>query len=137
MPRPILSLSVSATRLHQTRQCCGRKPLKTEAQLSRTKCRSRESLRNASRTIGAPFPAHFSPIALLSPFARLTSCRFPSPSPIKPKGSLELYDWCHGAISRNGAEYLLKQHNIDGMYLVRESQSQPGQVCQGIAFVCA
>ncbi|EDQ88932.1 uncharacterized protein MONBRDRAFT_44237 [Monosiga brevicollis MX1] len=42
-------------------------------------------------------------------------------------GSLELFDWCHGAISRNGADYLLKQHGIDGMYLVRESQSQPGQ----------
>ena len=46
-----------------------------------------------------------------------------------PPGSIEVYDWCHGAISRNGAEYLLKQHNVEGMYLVRESQSQPGQVC--------
>ena len=44
-------------------------------------------------------------------------------------GALELYEWCHGAISRNGAQYLLKEHNVDGMYLVRESQSQPGQVC--------
>eukprot|EP00043_Microstomoeca_roanoka_P011550 m.108961 g.108961 ORF g.108961 m.108961 type:complete len:583 (+) comp15228_c1_seq1:176-1924(+) len=43
------------------------------------------------------------------------------------EGSLQLYDWCHGAISRNGAQYLLKEHNVDGMYLVRESQSQPGQ----------
>ena len=43
-------------------------------------------------------------------------------------GSLELHEWCHGAISRNGADYLLKQHSKEGMYLVRESQSQPGQV---------
>ena len=44
-------------------------------------------------------------------------------------GSLELYDWCHGAISRSGADYLLKKQSEDGMYLIRESQSQPGQVC--------
>eukprot|EP00056_Hartaetosiga_gracilis_P016428 m.5000 g.5000 ORF g.5000 m.5000 type:complete len:591 (-) comp4094_c0_seq2:163-1935(-) len=43
------------------------------------------------------------------------------------EGALELNDWCHGAISRNGAEYLLREHNVEGMYLVRESQSQPGQ----------
>eukprot|EP00055_Hartaetosiga_balthica_P005271 m.15250 g.15250 ORF g.15250 m.15250 type:complete len:591 (+) comp4446_c0_seq1:221-1993(+) len=43
------------------------------------------------------------------------------------EGALELNDWCHGAISRNGAEYLLREHDIEGMYLVRESQSQPGQ----------
>eukprot|EP00045_Choanoeca_perplexa_P005807 m.48638 g.48638 ORF g.48638 m.48638 type:complete len:580 (-) comp13305_c0_seq2:60-1799(-) len=43
------------------------------------------------------------------------------------EGSLELHEWCHGAISRNGADYLLKQHSKEGMYLVRESQSQPGQ----------
>eukprot|EP00730_Choanoeca_flexa_P020157 TRINITY_DN9856_c0_g1_i1.p1 TRINITY_DN9856_c0_g1~~TRINITY_DN9856_c0_g1_i1.p1 ORF type:complete len:541 (+),score=117.50 TRINITY_DN9856_c0_g1_i1:840-2462(+) len=43
------------------------------------------------------------------------------------EGSLELHEWCHGAISRNGADYLLKQHGREGMYLVRESQSQPGQ----------
>eukprot|EP00049_Salpingoeca_infusionum_P027450 m.32424 g.32424 ORF g.32424 m.32424 type:complete len:592 (-) comp9519_c0_seq2:165-1940(-) len=42
------------------------------------------------------------------------------------EGALELHEWCHGAISRNGAEYLLREHNEDGMYLIRESQSQPG-----------
>lgn len=42
-------------------------------------------------------------------------------------GALQLCDWCHGAISRNGAEYLLKHLATDGMFLVRESQSQPGQ----------
>ncbi len=43
------------------------------------------------------------------------------------EGAMELNDWCHGAISRNGAEYLLNQMAKDGAFLVRESQSQPGQ----------
>lgn len=43
------------------------------------------------------------------------------------EGAMELNDWCHGAISRNGAEYLLNQMAKEGAFLVRESQSQPGQ----------
>eukprot|EP00117_Sycon_ciliatum_P011221 scpid70094/ scgid12797/ Tyrosine-protein kinase ABL1; Abelson murine leukemia viral oncogene homolog 1; Abelson tyrosine-protein kinase 1; Proto-oncogene c-Abl; p150 len=40
--------------------------------------------------------------------------------------SLEKYSWYHGRISRNEAEYLLKS-GINGSYLLRESESIPGQ----------
>lgn len=40
--------------------------------------------------------------------------------------SLEKYNWYHGRISRNEAEYLLKS-GINGSYLLRESESIPGQ----------
>lgn len=53
---------------------------------------------------------------------------------IATEGALQLYDWCHGAISRNGADYLLKKFSEDGMYLVRESQSQPGQYTLDVWF---
>eukprot|EP00730_Choanoeca_flexa_P017932 TRINITY_DN8690_c0_g1_i1.p1 TRINITY_DN8690_c0_g1~~TRINITY_DN8690_c0_g1_i1.p1 ORF type:complete len:681 (+),score=184.58 TRINITY_DN8690_c0_g1_i1:120-2162(+) len=40
--------------------------------------------------------------------------------------SLEDVGWYHGKIARTTAEYLLKS-GIDGSFLVRESQSQPGE----------
>lgn len=43
------------------------------------------------------------------------------------EGSIDLHDWCHGAINRSAAEYLLVKKSTDGAYLVRESQSKPGE----------
>ena len=40
--------------------------------------------------------------------------------------SLNRYDWYHGKISRNRAEYLLSS-GINGSFLIRESESSPGQ----------
>ena len=40
--------------------------------------------------------------------------------------SLMRYDWFHGKISRNRAEYLLNS-GINGSFLIRESESSPGQ----------
>eukprot|EP00039_Didymoeca_costata_P022212 m.3995 g.3995 ORF g.3995 m.3995 type:complete len:586 (-) comp2874_c0_seq1:954-2711(-) len=42
------------------------------------------------------------------------------------EGSLDLFDWCHGAINRSAAEFLLMRSNQPGSFLVRESQSKPG-----------
>lgn len=40
--------------------------------------------------------------------------------------SLEKHSWYHGPVSRNAAEYLLSS-GINGSFLVRESESSPGQ----------
>eukprot|EP00037_Helgoeca_nana_P025820 m.286305 g.286305 ORF g.286305 m.286305 type:complete len:602 (+) comp27051_c0_seq1:325-2130(+) len=43
------------------------------------------------------------------------------------EGSLDRYEWCHGAINRSAAEFLLVKNGTNGAYLVRESQSKPGE----------
>lgn len=43
-----------------------------------------------------------------------------------PLGDLDYEEWCHGKITRNAAEYLLNKDKITGNFIVRESQSQPG-----------
>lgn len=41
--------------------------------------------------------------------------------------SLEKHSWYHGPVSRSAAEYLLSSL-INGSFLVRESESSPGQL---------
>lgn len=45
---------------------------------------------------------------------------------IAPVNSLDKFSWYHGPVSRNAAEYLLSS-GINGSFLVRESESSPGQ----------
>ncbi|XP_061942369.1 tyrosine-protein kinase Abl isoform X6 [Apis cerana] len=45
---------------------------------------------------------------------------------VTPVNSLEKHSWYHGRICRNAAEYLLSS-GINGSFLVRESESSPGQ----------
>lgn len=46
---------------------------------------------------------------------------------VTPSSSLEKHSWYHGRIPRNTAEYLLSS-GIDGSFLVRDSESSPGQL---------
>nr|XP_055175208.1 tyrosine-protein kinase ABL2 isoform X5 [Nyctereutes procyonoides] len=46
---------------------------------------------------------------------------------ITPVNSLEKHSWYHGPVSRSAAEYLLSSL-INGSFLVRESESSPGQL---------
>eukprot|EP00035_Acanthoeca_spectabilis_P021746 m.439974 g.439974 ORF g.439974 m.439974 type:complete len:604 (+) comp18449_c0_seq1:201-2012(+) len=43
------------------------------------------------------------------------------------ENALDRYEWCHGAINRSAAEFLLVKNGTTGAYLVRESQSKPGE----------
>ena len=43
-----------------------------------------------------------------------------------PVNSLDKFSWYHGQVSRSAAEYLLSS-GINGSFLVRESESSPGQ----------
>eukprot|EP00729_Bicosta_minor_P019396 gene19396-16639_t len=42
------------------------------------------------------------------------------------RGSLDLHIWCHGAINRSAAEFMLVRNDQPGSFLVRESQSSKG-----------
>lgn len=52
---------------------------------------------------------------------------------VKPVNSLEKHSWYHGTIARNAAEYLLSS-GINGSFLVRESESSPGQLSISLRF---
>lgn len=41
-------------------------------------------------------------------------------------GDLGMHEWCHGPINRSAAEFLLIRTELPGSFLVRESQSKPG-----------
>ena len=47
--------------------------------------------------------------------------------------SLNRHDWYHGKISRNRAEYLLSS-GINGSFLIRESESSPGQYSLSVRY---
>nr|XP_039269323.1 tyrosine-protein kinase abl-1-like isoform X1 [Styela clava] len=52
---------------------------------------------------------------------------------ITPAASLEKHSWYHGAVSRAAAEYLLSS-GINGSFLVRDSESCPGQLSVSVRF---
>ena len=52
---------------------------------------------------------------------------------IAPVNSLDKFSWYHGQISRNASEYLLSS-GINGSFLVRESESSPGQRSISVRF---
>lgn len=52
---------------------------------------------------------------------------------IVPYTSYHKFDWYHGRISRNRAEYLLNS-GINGSFLMRESESAPGQHSLSLRF---
>lgn len=52
---------------------------------------------------------------------------------IAPVNSLDKFSWYHGLISRNASEYLLSS-GINGSFLVRESESSPGQRSISVRF---
>jgi abelson tyrosine-protein kinase 1 len=47
--------------------------------------------------------------------------------------SLDKFSWYHGQVSRSAAEYLLSS-GINGSFLVRESESSPGQRSVSVRF---
>lgn len=52
---------------------------------------------------------------------------------VVPYSSFHKFDWYHGRISRNRAEYLLNS-GINGSFLMRESESAPGQHSLSLRF---
>ena len=52
---------------------------------------------------------------------------------IVQNNSLNRFDWYHGKISRNRAEYLLSS-GINGSFLIRESESSPGQYSLSVRY---
>lgn len=53
-----------------------------------------------------------------------------------PKNYIEMkpHDWYHGRITRNKAEELLLKQPIDGAFLIRESESTPGDFSLSVKF---
>lgn len=52
---------------------------------------------------------------------------------VAPVEGIESHDWYHGKISRSEAEYLLNS-GVDGSFLVRESESTPGDYTISLRF---
>ncbi|XP_031554222.1 growth factor receptor-bound protein 2-like [Actinia tenebrosa] len=53
-----------------------------------------------------------------------------------PANYIELkpYNWYHGKISRKNAEHLLMKQKFDGAFLIRESESTPGDFSLSVKF---